>query len=61
MSETHVGLIGDLPAPTPVQRSKLAYALASIALGHSGQLTVSTASQAAVLSTRPPPLLPRRA
>lgn len=40
MSETHVGLIGDLPAPTPVQRSKLAYALASIALGHSGQLVL---------------------
>lgn len=40
MSETHVGVIGNLPVPTPVQRTKLAHALASIALGKSGRLVL---------------------
>ena len=40
MSETHVGVIGNVTVLTPVQRSKLAYALASIALGASGRLVL---------------------
>ena len=40
LSETHIGVIGNVPVLTPVQRSKLAYALSSIGLGASGRLVL---------------------
>jgi hypothetical protein len=40
MPETHIGVIGSLPVLTPVERSRLAYALASIALRESGGLVL---------------------